>query len=337
MKVLYLIPQNKIGGAEVAFSSLNKLENGRIEVIKVDLGLITNNPLKYFKAILKVRGIIRSHAVDIIVSSLWKSHFVVMFGSIFLKVKLVPFIHSTRWFNVFDQLFSRIILNKSFAIIADSFSAYDWIKGAFPKKKVYIVSMKISQPDCYKKYIKRNNIIKFVFLGRLNSLKRIDKMYQFIEILSRSLPDNRIYLDLYGPLETDFKKEKKILENANKDLKVIYKGEIQRTGIQHTLLEYDYYLQLSDVEGMAMSVVEAMSIGLIPIVTSVGEISNYAMNMHNSILCSPADSISSLVNSFLILEKDIEKQRVVSKNAIKTFSNKPLFEEDFFNVLNNVY
>jgi glycosyltransferase involved in cell wall biosynthesis len=165
--------------------------------------------------------------------------------------------------------------------------------------------MKINDPKYHKKYFTHENTIKFVFVGRLNSVKRIDKMYKFIEIISLSLPNHNIYLDLYGPLEPDFKNNKKALENEYKQLNIIFKGILQQKDVQSTLLQYDYYLQLSDIEGMAMSVVEAMTIGLIPIVTSVGEISYYAKDMYNCILCSTNDSISVLTNSFLQLENDL--------------------------------
>lgn len=336
MKVLYIIPQNKIGGAEVIFTSLNILRKGDIDIIKLDLKLISNNPLRYINAILKVRRIIKVKKVDLILSSLWKSHFVVIFATLFLNVKLVPFIHSTGWFNVFDRMFSKIILYKSSAVIADSFSVCEKTKEYFPLKNILTVSMKINDPICLKEYSNRSNIIKFVFLGRLCNVKRIDKMYKFIDLLKNNLPNYDIFLDLYGPLESDFIPMKKKLEIEYKELNVEFKGELKRQYSQNTLMKYDYYLQLSDIEGMAMSVVEAMSIGLIPIVTSVGEIKYYAKNNFNCVSCNNNDSIIDLVNSFMLIEKNLNEQQFLSKNAIETFSPKPIFQDDIFNVLEQI-
>lgn len=334
MRILYIIPQAKIGGAEVIFASLNDLSKNNLEIIKLDLEITTNSPFKYISGVLKVRKILRLKKIDIVLSSLWKSHFVVILSSLFVNVKLVPFIHSTGWFNIYDSLFSKLILHKSYAIIADSFSVSEKIKNYLPNKNVYSVSMKINHPISFKQYSERNKMIRFVFLGRLCEVKRIDKMYLFIEQLSSVLPNYEIFLDLYGPMESNFVKIRTDLEISYKHLNVKYLGELQRQDSQRIMLQYDYYLQLSDIEGMAMSVVEAMSIGLIPIVTSVGEINQYARNMYNSITCDVKSPIDELVGEFLLIESDVDKQMVLSENAINTFLDKPLFSEDIFNVLN---
>ena len=42
--------------------------------------------------------------------------------------------------------------------------------------------------------------------------------------------------------------------------------------------ETSFYLQTSKLEGMAMSVIESMQVGLIPLVTNVGEIQYYCFD-----------------------------------------------------------
>ncbi len=61
-------------------------------------------------------------------------------------------------------------------------------------------------------------------------------------------------------------------------------GPVSINQIIELSASYDYYLQLSDFEGMAMSVVEAMQSGLIPIVTPVGEILNYIEDGSNGFI-----------------------------------------------------
>ncbi len=336
MKIIYTIPLAKIGGAEVAFSALKKLKANHIEVIKVDLGLVNNNPVLYINAMIKLRKLIKKEKIGLVVSSLWKSHFIVLVSTLFLDVKLVPFIHSTKWFNFFDKFFTKLILKKSFSIIVDSFSGLKWMESLNLKQNLDIVSMKISNPSVVKRYTIDSREIKFVFLGRVHPIKRIDKMYEFINTLKKKLPQKKISLDLYGPIESEFKNQKKYLEEKYNELDVFYNGEISYNEIHSKLSKFDYYLQLSDAEGMAMSVVESMSIGLIPIVTSVGEIQFYAKNNTNSICCGVTDSIDTFVNHFLDIYNDIEKKNNISLNAISTFSNKPLFEDDFFRILKNI-
>lgn len=52
MKVLFVIPLNKIGGAETAFNSVINLNYDNIEIIKYDLNLYSNNPILFIKAFL---------------------------------------------------------------------------------------------------------------------------------------------------------------------------------------------------------------------------------------------------------------------------------------------
>ena len=45
-----------------------------------------------------------------------------------------------------------------------------------------------------------------------------------------------------------------------------------------------FFIQLSSYEGMAMSVVESLQLGLVPIITEVGEIENYCQDLKNGII-----------------------------------------------------
>jgi glycosyltransferase involved in cell wall biosynthesis len=55
--------------------------------------------------------------------------------------------------------------------------------------------------------------------------------------------------------------------------------------------EGSFYLQTSLQEGMAMSVVEAMQLGLVPVVTPVGQIATYCRDGENSILVGDDDDV----------------------------------------------
>jgi glycosyltransferase involved in cell wall biosynthesis len=54
--------------------------------------------------------------------------------------------------------------------------------------------------------------------------------------------------------------------------------------IRKEALAHSFYLQTSAVEGMALSVVEAMQLGLVPVVTGVGEIGRYCTDGQNCVL-----------------------------------------------------
>ena len=65
-----------------------------------------------------------------------------------------------------------------------------------------------------------------------------------------------------------------------------------------------FFIQLSSYEGMAMSVSESMQLGLIPIVTNVGQIKIYCKNLFNS-----------------LTYHDNEKEVINKEKALEIFSN----------------
>ena len=88
--------------------------------------------------------------------------------------------------------------------------------------------------------------------------------------------------------------------------------------------ETSFYLQTSKLEGMAMSVVEAMQLGVIPIVTPVGEIKNYCVNGMNSILISDNDSVISSVRDLL---NNTNLYLDMRNNCIKKWQNHEIYSE----------
>ena len=86
-----------------------------------------------------------------------------------------------------------------------------------------------------------------------------------------------------------------------------------------------FFIQLSLYEGMALSVVEAMQLGLVPIVTSVGEIENYCKNNFNSIIYKDEK------NTFKQVERALQNKNIYSnlrKNAIENWKNQNIYSED---------
>ena len=89
-----------------------------------------------------------------------------------------------------------------------------------------------------------------------------------------------------------------------------------------------FFIQLSHHEGMAMSVVEAMQFGLVPIVTNVGEIERYCIDYKNSIIY---EGLQKTFNKVFELKKSEIDFQEISNNAINTWKNKKLYKEDILN------
>ena len=93
-----------------------------------------------------------------------------------------------------------------------------------------------------------------------------------------------ISFDIYGPDEGELKSINDYIKVHKLENNVKYCGVIENKEIESVLSKYNFFIQMSRQEGMAMSVVEALQVGVIPCVTNVGEISSYCIDGTNSFL-----------------------------------------------------
>ena len=93
-----------------------------------------------------------------------------------------------------------------------------------------------------------------------------------------------------------------------------------------------FFIQLSSYEGMAMSVVESMQLGLVPIVTNVGEIENYCTDGFNSIIY---EGVEKTFLKVLNVKENIEVYKYIRNNSSKTWINKNLYKDDMKSACKN--
>ncbi len=105
---------------------------------------------------------------------------------------------------------------------------------------------------------------------------------------------------------------------------VSFLGPMGIDDIPTAALDAAFYLQTSNFEGMAMSVVEAMQLGLVPVVTPVGEIANYCEQGKSAILVSDDAEIPRQIQNLLEHPDRYQEMRL---NAISRWQNKPTYAE----------
>jgi glycosyltransferase involved in cell wall biosynthesis len=125
------------------------------------------------------------------------------------------------------------------------------------------------------------------YFGRFTKDKGVDRSIEFCAVL-KSRKVNFVF-DLYGdgPVKLYTKKIKQHgVENF-----ITLKNKLPLHKVSEYMATYDFLLQLSNHEGMALSVVEAMNAGLVPLVTPVGEMKRYTKDRENALwLNSPFDN-----------------------------------------------
>lgn len=128
----------------------------------------------------------------------------------------------------------------------------------------------------------------FVFAGRLESMKNVDRL---INIYSK-LPDdvksvNPFYIAGYGTQEKALKEEVRRIEGLGESGaagRVVFLGKVDNTKMLETDADKKILLMASSTEGMPTAIAEAFSVGLPVVSTAVGDIPSVVKNGVNGYL-----------------------------------------------------
>lgn len=153
---------------------------------------------------------------------------------------------------------------------------------------------------------------KFIYLGSIQEEKGIDDLLKASRYLSDSYK-----IDLYGNIRED---KYKYLEKWNNKI-VSYKGIIKPTEVQRILSLYDVLILPSYREGYPGVIVEAYSVGLPVIATSLKGISEIVENGISGILC-PTNSPLELSKAIKYFDsKNYSKFRYEAKRSFNHFDS----------------
>lgn len=107
--------------------------------------------------------------------------------------------------------------------------------------------------------------IKIVFVGRLNKIKNIDKVLEWVEDLKYN---KKIVFDIYGGGNDDeFVKELMKHKKNTETLEINFKGFIPPQKVNEILPQYHYFISLSSNENFGHSIAESLS-NAVPVIIS---------------------------------------------------------------------
>ena len=273
---------------------------------------------------LRCIGAIVRDSPDVLVVSLWRAYLVGLLVKIIRpNVKLVTFIHLPKSVHWIDLLFT---------IISSAVSSATWADSQRTASLRYTFSFK-SKPRALSfvtKKIESNpfETIKpiFIFWGRLHRQKNLKRALVFFRVFIDLFPSDTAHFYIVGPNDGEQERLTDAIKTLRLDGRVTLAGPMEFREIQKFASKASFYLQTSDTEGMAMSVVEAMQLGLVPVVTPVGEIENYAENGRNSIWLRDNTETAKAVN-FLLQNESAYCQ--IRTAAIETWEDVELFPDSF--------
>lgn len=170
-----------------------------------------------------------------------------------------------------------------------------------------------------------------LFLGRIEKEKGVYDLINAMKVVQSFDKESKLILAGDGELE----KIKKVIRTLNLNENVILTGWISQKDVRELLMKTSIFVLPSYNEGLPMSILEAMSLGIPIISTSVGSIPEVVENNINGKIILPG-KIKELSNALIELIKDNEKRKKMSEinfyKIKKNFSNEVNHEK-----LNSIY
>jgi glycosyltransferase involved in cell wall biosynthesis len=340
LRMLHIVPEDGIGGVEIAACLAAERLGGRLRVhfLKprapdAQAGHISCGRSANALALGNAKAAIESARAfdpDVIVFSLWKSVIAfVMMRLVLRKPKFVFFIHSDRSSHIVDRLATAIMARWSDAVWADSDSALRGRLGRHRDRyRTRIISFILYRPAGEGRDAPGP---VFAYWGRLNRIKGIDKAIDLFRRITAAAPAARFIIigpdsGIRGELEAQ-------VQRLGLDGRVEFAGAMTMPDIQAETAHASFYVQLSSQEGVAMSVIEAMQSGLVPVVTPVGAIADYCRDGENAVIYTDAETTSTRI---LDLLGDEDAFRRMSRAAASQWARSPLYHDDLVDAAQSV-
>ena len=325
LRVLHVIPYDGVGGVEIAAKSMGSVRQGRVVF---SLSFIFQNiknrndvwrTFNLFMIISAARIISRSK-VDVVVVSLWRSAIVGIFVKLFSrKTKLVTFLHCAQSKHFFDYCFNRLAMLFSDAIWVDSSQTMTQRVPPSYRSRCRVISFVTRRIEATQEMPIRPT---FIFWGRLTAQKDLEKAIRIFLGIYQKRPDARFLL--IGPDGGALHKLQSLVTTLKIRDAVTFLGQLTHAEIGQHAAFASFYLQTSVYEGMAMSVVESMQLGLVPVVTPVGEIAAYCVHGKNALI---VESEKQIIEDILNLFEDSNCYGNLRANAIATWENSMLYRD----------
>jgi glycosyltransferase involved in cell wall biosynthesis len=332
--ILHIIPHDGIGGVEVAARSM---AGGTSLPCRFRLLLLAGraiggaadsviespfrSPLNPFAQLRAVRACLRERP-DLVIISLWRSVPVaVLLRLLRPRIRIAFFLHSEHTVHAVDTIASRLAIAVADEVWADSNATLRarLQRSAKPAQTICFVTERLSPVTSP---VPRP---RFVSWSRLTHEKGIDRALCFVAKLSEAGIDARF--EIWGPDAGEEAALKRRAAELGISERVLFRGAFDRDRLRALAIDSSFFLMLSRYEGMAMGTVEAMQLGLVPIVTPVGEMARYVRDRDNGLLVDPdrLDEGAAKVSEVL---QDAEAFATLRGRAIEHWQQKPLYAED---------
>jgi len=332
-RFVHLIPYDGIGGVEIAARSIDTGTHGSLEFerhylvsrpgVERQPGEVhgelrsLSDPVAYWHAL---RRLLRDPP-DLVVASLWRSAIVLILLKLLRPdVRTALFLHSPDKGHAVDSLINFGAMYLADSIWADSAATLNSRVPLRLHGKGAVISFLIRHRPLPEIGVPSPS---FVFWGRLHRHKGLGRALEIFAAIRGTAAD--AHFTIIGPdggVEADLRAQIARLELEDS---VSIVGPQRQEEISAAAREASFYLQTSVDEGMALSVVEAMQSGLVPIVTPVGEIARYCRDGENAVVVRDNETA---IRAVLALLAAPDHYRAMARKAIEHWQGRPLYKDD---------
>ncbi len=326
LQFLHLIPHDGVGGVEVAAKYTSTIDTDHF-ALKVDyiyqaLQQATGDKQTYaaWPLIKKAVSLARSD-VDFLVLSLWRACIVGILVKLMRpRIKLVLFLHNTHDAHWMDKLFTRLAAKCCVELWVDCERTARFRLPTMPAVPIRVVSYVTRRMQRPRESAQPGP--SFAFWGRLATSKNVGRAIQIFQRIAARHPQARF--TIIGPDGGDQQRLQALSQTLGLGQSVHFVGPVSHAQLPLAIGDASFFIQTSHFEGMSMATVEAMQLGLVPVVTPVGELPNYCRQGQNAILIESDDQAVYDIEAVLGDKACFHAMRT---HAMAYWDEKPLYRE----------
>ena len=282
------LPSHKLGGGERGCRrTLEILENNGYKVLNIDKPIMAKGIVNYIKmaliAYLKLIKLLLTNKQSIlyIVGFYERNVYLEWINIITGKLLNHKIIYEARngrlvkAYYEYGKLYKRImdsILKTSDIIFCQGLEYVDFIKENYKKKSVYTPNYVMNRYITEYNTNRTLDIIKLIYFGRITESKNIEVIIEvYAELISKGYDTN---ITIIGGYSEEYKS---VLDNKIKSLKIPkhnikFLGQQPFEKISNELQNAHFFIFPSQeaMEGHSNSLTEAMTFGVVPVVSTAG-------------------------------------------------------------------
>jgi len=335
-RVVHVIPIDGLGGVETAARSVLDLGRARIEFrlvliagrsIAVDRSLVSESPFRSaVNPLAQARALWNClrHRPDVAIFSLWPSLPLLLLSRLLQpRARHVLFLHLEKPPHRVDAWLSRLATWAADEVWADSAATLE-ARVADRRKPRRVISFVVGRVAPAVP-LAATPQPRFVCWCRLSVQKGIDRAIHLVALLrARGVPAT---LDVWGPDQGQRAPLVELARELGLADHVRFPGPVAHDDLARIAADATFFLQLSRAEGMAMGVVEAMQLGLVPVTTAVGEMARYVVDGKTGVIVDP-DGLDQAADDLVALLRDPQTLRGLRQAAIDRWRHASTYAED---------